>query len=174
MNRLKALTALSLLTTVAAGSSACASTKTAGQQTDDFVLSQRVGRRLCSDPDVPRFKIEIDANDGVVTLRGVVDDLSTAQEAVRVTQHTKGVEKVVNQLEVKQCEQVKAEDLGLRSLVRTKLSEAAIGVDVVDGVVYLSGAVRDEQTKRAAERAVVNVEGVVRVENQLEVSNAGE
>ena len=63
-------------------------------------------------------------------------------------------------------------DEGIRAEVRECLIKVGCDLDVVDyqvagGVVSLRGAVKDVATKREAERAVREIEGVVDVENAL-------
>jgi hyperosmotically inducible periplasmic protein len=50
---------------------------------------------------------------------------------------------------------------------RTHLQSDAIGVDVEDGVVTLSGTVADASNMRLAQETAENLDGVIRVDNQL-------
>jgi hyperosmotically inducible protein len=169
--------ALPLLLAIPTGISACATTRMTGEQTDDARIKSRVGRRLAMDPEVKRHQIDVDVINKVVTLRGKVDDRDAVQEAVRIAQNTKGVERVVNELQVEPGGEDRRDgDLGLKTRVGTQLladpdvKRYNIDVDVIDGVVYLSGVVHDQEAKEAAERVASNVEGVVRVQNELTVS----
>lgn len=182
MRRIISLTlALPLLTiAIPASMSACSTTRMAGEQSDDARIKGRVGRRLAADPEVERFDIDVDVLDGVVTLRGEVDDRRSAEEAVRIAQHTEGVKQVVDQLQIEVDDDDGDGDLGIRASVGTKLladpdvRRVNIDVDVINGVVYLSGVVHDDEAKAAAERIATNVDGVIRVENELTVSPADE
>ncbi len=157
--------------------SGCASSRTLAEQGEDLRLAARVGRRLTADPDVERFAIDVDVIDGVVTLRGVVDDLDSAEEAALIAKRTEGVVRVVNKLEIAgdEPDEPFAGDLGIRAAVGTRLladpevRRVSIDVDVIDGVVYLSGVVDDREAKLAAERIAGRVAGVRRVENELQV-----
>ena len=169
--------ALPLLLALPTGMSACATTRMAGEQTDDARIKSRVGRRLSMDPDVKRMQIDVDVLDSVVTLRGKVDNSEIEEEALRIAQNTKGVDRVVNQLEVVPGGEDKRDgDVGLKTKIGTQLMADPdvrrfnIDVDVIDGVVYLSGVVHDQEAKEAAERIASNVDGVVRVQNELQVS----
>lgn len=169
--------ALPLLLTLPAAMSGCATTRMSGERTDDARVEARVTRRLARDPEIKRRDIDADVIDKVVTLRGKVDSPQVAQEAVRIAQHTKGVERVINELEVEPGGQDRRDgDLGLKTRVGTQLMadpdvrRMNVDVDVIDGVVYLSGVVHDQQAKDAAERIASNVDGVVRVQNELTVS----
>ncbi|HVH98609.1 MAG TPA: BON domain-containing protein [Enhygromyxa sp.] len=169
--------ALPLLLALPTGMSACATTRMAGEQTDDARIKSRVGRRLSMDPDVKRMQIDVDVLDSVVTLRGKVDNSEIEEEALRIAQNTKGVDRVVNQLEVVPGGEDKRDgDVGLKTKIGTQLMADPdvrrfnIDVDVIDGVVYLSGVVHDQEAKEAAERIASNVDGVVRVQNELTIS----
>jgi hyperosmotically inducible protein len=168
----------SLLLAIPAGLGACVTTRTAGEQVDDATLKARVGRRLSADPDVRRMQIDVDVLDRVVTLRGDVDDPHMAKEAVRIAQNTKGVERVVDEIQIVSKEASKNDgDAGIKTKIGTELmadpnvKRMQVDVDVVNGVVYLSGVVADEDAKQAAERIAQHVDGVVRVENELKVSS---
>ena len=161
--------------------SACASTQMAGQQMDDNTVSSRVGRQLAADPDIRRYKIDVDTINQVVTLRGPVDSEADREEAERIAKATEGVSSVVNKLEVG-GEQTVGEnikenftDAGLKTQVGAKLAADAdvrrynIDVDVNDRVVYLSGIVKDATSKSQAESLASSVEGVSNVVNELQV-----
>ena len=62
---------------------ACANTGTAGSQTDDALIKMRVGSRLTADPEVSRFKIDVDVREAVVTLRGEVESQAMADDRAR-------------------------------------------------------------------------------------------
>jgi hyperosmotically inducible periplasmic protein len=183
MKKIISLTlALPLLIVTPAAMSGCATTQRLGEQTDDLVIKSRVGRRLTADPEVERFDIDVDVMDAVVTLRGEVDDMQSANEAVRLAENTEGVKRVVNKLKIEEYEEDVGidDDFGIRASVGTRLladpdvRRINIDVDVIDGVVYLSGVVHDQEAKDAAERIAMKVDGVVRVENELAISPADE
>ena len=61
-------------------------------------LEMKVKGILLTDIGTNALKIEVEAVDGVVSLRGKLDDSNTSNEAVRKTRSIKGVKKVVNLL----------------------------------------------------------------------------
>lgn len=165
------------------GVSACASTRMAGEETDDMRITGRVGRRLTADPDVSRYKIDVDTLEGVVTLRGKVDSETMKTSAERIAMNTDGVKRVVNELVVEPEKEgtgkamgEAADDMGIRTRVGSKftmdpdIKRFDIDIDVDDGVVTLSGIVRDEKMKAEAERVAREVEGVKDVKNELKVA----
>ncbi len=66
---------------------------------DDEVYDQ-VRRKLANDPDVKGGAIEVEVQDGVVTLRGKVREEKQKIKAERITKKVKGVKKVVNELQI--------------------------------------------------------------------------
>ncbi|WP_181234098.1 BON domain-containing protein [Enhygromyxa salina] len=145
---------------------------------DDNQLESRVGLRLSADPDIRRYEIDVDVIDGVVTLRGEVDNQRIADRAEQVAQTTEGVNRVVNKLMIEsdesESESTRSDALisaavGARLLGDPEVRRVNIDVDVVEGVVYLSGVVEDQLAKDSAERIASAVKGVIRVDNELQV-----
>jgi osmotically-inducible protein OsmY len=58
---------------------------------DDVTLAHKVASQLYRDPLVPKGRLNIDACEGVVTLRGMVDDAQTIE---RIVDRVRGVEGV--------------------------------------------------------------------------------
>lgn len=170
--------ALSLLL----GLGACATKQSVGEQVDDATLQMRVGRALIADPQTSRFGIDVDVVDGVVYLKGDVDSENEKMQAGRVAANTVGVKEVKNDLQIEgmmpEGEDSRS-DIAIRTSVGTRLmadpdtSRMNIDVDVVNGVVYLTGIVESEREKKAAERLVRGIDGVQDVKNQLEVQTEG-
>ncbi|PRP94157.1 Osmotically-inducible protein Y precursor [Enhygromyxa salina] len=175
------LVGLPLLATTPAAMSGCASTRTLGEQSDDTLIKMRVGQRLSADPEVKRFNIDVDVMNAVVTLRGEVEDQAVSDEAEKLARNTEGVTRVENKLMIASEDKDEPRgDLGIQAAVGTRLladpdvRRHNIDVDVVNGVVYLSGVVHDQPAKDTAERIASRVDGVTRVENELQVSAADE
>ena len=163
------------------GTTACATTRMAGEQTDDARIKSRVGRRLIADPDVKRFKIDVDTIDGVVTLRGKVDSDTMKTSAEQIARETQGVKDVRNELIVEDQgvgERIKENsgDAVIKTRVGTRLTSDPdvdrhnIDIDVQDGIVTLSGVVHDETAKTEAEKLAREAEGVKDVKNELTVN----
>lgn len=163
------------------GASACATTRMAGEQTDDARITGRVGRRLTLDPEVKRYKIDVDTIDGIVTLRGKVDTETMKTSAEELARQTEGVKDVNNELIVDPQSfgdrvNENVDDAALKTRVGTRLTTSPdidrinIDIDVQDGVVTMSGVVHDENAKKRAEDVVRETEGVKDVKNELTVN----
>lgn len=73
---------------------------TAGQRVDDAALATAIKTQITADGDIAANNIDVDVNDGVVTLSGVVKSEMARQEAERIARNHTGVRSVVNQIEV--------------------------------------------------------------------------
>ena len=79
---------------------ACSSTKTAGTQLDDAAITAKVKAKLAADGDINPFNIDVDTNEGVVTLQGRVSKEEARTKAERHARETEGVRRVINLVKV--------------------------------------------------------------------------
>ena len=79
-------------------------TKAGAEKTGEFItdaaITTAVKTKLLADSKTPGLKIDVDTNDGVVTLSGTVPSKAVADKAVADARGTKGVGRVVNNLKV--------------------------------------------------------------------------
>jgi osmotically-inducible protein OsmY len=92
-----ALAAL-LATGLTAGTTGCSSTVSARQQLTDVEITAMVKSKLTADPEVAAHNIDVDTNEGVVTLSGRVADVDQKREAEKLARNTDGVRSVINNL----------------------------------------------------------------------------
>lgn len=155
----------------------CASTRRGiREDIDDASLTANVKARLAADPDVDAHQIDVDSDDGVVTLRGKVDSDFEKREATSVAVDTHGVRSVHNQLEVGESMMSKAfSDAWITSKIKSQLLADPtvrgldIDVDTQDGNVTLSGKASTPQAILQAEALARNTDGVKEVDNQIEL-----
>jgi hyperosmotically inducible protein len=74
--------------------------ETVGASLDDAWIHTKIIAKLIGNTETPQRKINVDVNNGVVTLRGMVDTAEEKAEAERVAKSTEGVKRVNNQLKV--------------------------------------------------------------------------
>jgi hyperosmotically inducible protein len=147
----------------------------------DTWITTAIKLRLLANPQTPVFDINVDSDDGVVTLFGVVDSERTSQAATSVARKVSGVRDVKNALQVVPTAQqpvVARIDADLKAALekriqkRQELANTEIDVDVKNGVARLSGRVKTQADRLAAlvvARTTTGVRGVVdnlRVEEQ--------
>ena len=66
----------------------------------DIDITLAVDRQLQNDDGVPAHLIDVQTNDGVVTLRGPVESLLARERAAEVAATVKGVRSIINLIEV--------------------------------------------------------------------------
>ena len=79
---------------------ACSSTRTPGTQVDDAAITAAVKAKLTADGDINPVNIDVDTNEGVVTLQGRVEKEEARTKAEQLARDTYGVRRVVNLITV--------------------------------------------------------------------------
>jgi len=155
----------------------------------DSAITTKVKSKLALDTETSALKIDVDTNGGVVTLTGAVQTQAEKAEAERISRNTEGVIRVVNNITVapnsaggtsvgERAEEavkdagIAASDLIIQSKIKTRyVAEGITGasVDVKDGMVTLTGSVRNTQDKARAENIARATSGVKDVSNLVGV-----
>lgn len=162
-------------TGVVAGVSAARQERTLGNAVDDVRIKSAVQTGLVKQSASNFFNVSITVVEGRVLLTGRVEKAESRLEATRVAWSVEGVKKVDNEIEV-------TNDLGWLDRPRDIYIRAEIAadiladksikdvnytIDVVNGVVYLTGIGQD---KAEVERVIAHANrfaGVKRVENYV-------
>jgi osmotically-inducible protein OsmY len=74
--------------------------RSAGRVLDDAVLTTEIKAKLATDRDLDAFSIDVDTRSGVVTLSGRVATAELREKAEGLATGIRGVERVINDLEV--------------------------------------------------------------------------
>lgn len=138
--------------------------------------------RLMANDLTPARDINVDTNEGVVTLFGMVPSQKAKETASAEARKIRGVKKVNNELEVVPAEKkeaVEERDEDLQDKVEQALKSANmegtdIDVQISNGVARLTGTVQDDDQRVAAARTAHSVPGIrsVREELRMEPSAA--
>lgn len=156
----------------------CSSTQSTGGQVSDSWITTKIESKLAADPQVSAMNVDVDTRDGVVRLSGKVKTDQARREAEDLARDTKGVQRVLNEIEVgerKLGERV--DDAVISSKIKAKLisdpqiNPFNIDVDVHDGVVTLTGRVTSDASKEEAEDLARDTKGVKDVHNRIEVGD---
>jgi osmotically-inducible protein OsmY len=91
---------VALALVVVASLAACSSTQSPGTQVDDAAITAAVKAKLAADGDINPFNIDVDTNEGVVTLQGRVEDAEARTKAEQLARETDGVKRVINLIRV--------------------------------------------------------------------------
>lgn len=140
----------------------------------DEEIRRNIVRTLKSDEDLEASLISVTVEEGIVTLVGGVDSESQKRHAEGIAQGAKGVESVVNELEVVLPigDQRADEEIARAALLALELSvRGDVKVTVDAGWVTLDGTVEGYDHIESAARAVSRVVGVRGVTNHLEVGD---
>ena len=145
----------------------------ASDRLSDATVESLVEYRLERDGVRSPDNIEVDVDDGVVTLKGKVRTQAEKRRAARLTHRVEGVVGVENRLEVEtmsRTDQQIADEIAedVRSFVFYDIFDWVEGT-VINGVVTLRGEVREPWRKDDYARLAEDVPGVREVRNEIEV-----
>jgi osmotically-inducible protein OsmY len=170
----------------------------ARQEVDDAAITTQVKAKFIADGRVSPTRVSVETTNGVVTLKGAVPTPQEKDAAEQVARTVEGVKGVKNEVkvdpatagtgvpsvdelkaraketagEVAQGAESEAKELLLLTKVKTRLVAAGlshVSAKVKRGEVTLTGEVKSEKERIAAETIVEKVDGVQKVNNQLTV-----
>ncbi len=138
---------------------------------DDATLTNMVETALARNTAVSARDIETRTDDGTVILEGGVDTPGQIKAARRVAAQVQGVKKIDNRLAARHGS--RETDYNLTNAIREELGRNGLGgvrCFVVDGTVFLDGAVGTPDQKHKAEEVVRTFEGINGVHNDIQIS----
>jgi len=170
---------VSLCAVFAAGCAPTRTTKSAGEQIDDSMLTARVKGAIAKDVGTGNsIRVDVETYRGNVQLNGFTDSGEKKRAAGHAANRVAGVRHVENNLQVATSARTPGEfvdDAVLTTKIKAALAAdpavAAheVNLDVRQGVVQLSGFVDSAAEKSRAEELASRVAGVRKVENALDV-----
>lgn len=142
----------------------------------DKDITVAVEARLLVDPHVPEQAIDVETQDGIVRLSGSVPSLLAKDRAAKIVKTVRGVQAIIQDMDVKPVPQIGDEELRGRVMHALKRDPATDSYDVSvssqQGVVVLEGTVDSWQEKQLAGQVARSLQGVVKLENRLQVRPA--
>jgi osmotically-inducible protein OsmY len=150
-----------------------AGTASSSSRIPDADIARALELDLLIDDGVSAQLVDVDVDEGVVTLSGSVDSLLGKRRAKAIAQRVRGVRAVINRIDVmpsaRDDERIH-EDV-MEALLHDPAADSyELGVEVVDGVVTLSGLVDSWAEKKLSEDVVAGVHGVRRIDNDVRIS----
>lgn len=132
-----------------------------------------VENELVFDPIIYTSQVDIQCEDGVITLSGKVDNLLAKERAKQIAETVKGVSAVVNNITVsppalRNDSEIK-KDIETALLEDPATNESKVTVTVEDRVAMLEGEVDSLQEKQLCENITKAVRGVINVNNNIKV-----
>jgi osmotically-inducible protein OsmY len=141
----------------------------------DSEIKAAVEAAMLYDPRVNMFDIDVDCDNGLVRLGGVVDNVKARRAAARDARNTVGAWFVDNNIKVRPAQMVpdaEIEENVRDAMLRDPYLEAyEIQVDVSHGEVNLYGMVDSNFEKFRADDVAARIHGVTVVDNNLTVEN---
>jgi len=148
----------------------------AGSTARDMWITSAAKVRLLANAETPAFDINVDTRNQVVTLFGSVDSAEAKRQAEAEVRKVEGVRDVENALQVVapgEAESTARTDEQLDQAIEQRLdasqrlADAAIAVEVENGVARLSGSVPSRSDQVAALTLARSTQGVRRVIDDL-------
>lgn len=139
----------------------------------DEEIRRAIKDALLYDPRVMSYNVRVDANRGVATLYGEVENVEAKQAAAQDARNTVGVKRVKNRIDVKPEKKLSDAEIKNRilgALTRDPmLGPYEVSVKVNNGTATLNGSVDSAYERRRAESVASGVQGVTYVDNRLDV-----
>lgn len=160
-------------------------------EVSDAGIEQAIDRALENDPALKKSSIRVKSVDGgVVLLSGEASSLTAHERALTLARRAEGVHRVAS--EIRSPDELADEEIRsdggkagemqtaatdawittkakMQLMATTGIPAMSVNVDTVDGVVTLFGTVPTPLEKQRAEAAIRELEGVARVDNELQV-----
>jgi osmotically-inducible protein OsmY len=142
------------------------------KKTADDQIAKRVLDVIAWDSTIPKDKIQVKVQSGIVTLTGEVDWYFQRDDAEAAVRKLSGVKAITNSIAIKP--RPKVSDIKQRietALKRNAELEAdSIRVSVLDGRVTLNGKVKAWYERDIAERMAWSAPGVTAVEDKISIN----
>jgi hyperosmotically inducible protein len=144
----------------------------------DAWITSDVKLRLLADARTPALDVNVDTNNGKVTLFGIVDSgeaKAAAEEDARKVADVKGVDNALQVVAAEKREAIDAKDDEVEDRVKQQIAEAdqlkgsSISVDVKNGVARLEGTVPTHEDRLLAAVKARKAIGVRAVKDDLTV-----
>lgn len=150
------------------------------QELSDSVVTTKITAKFTKNKQLNPLKISVSTTNGVVKLRGHVKDKEAFVEALRLTKATKGVVSIdTHQLEIKRVNtaftdayitaKVEAAVLEAKVLDNESIPIVGINASTTNGIVKLSGHVKNSASITAILKRVSSIHGVKKIISQLQV-----
>lgn len=156
--------------------------KEIGQEFSDTVITTKITTKFTQNANLNPLKILVSTNHGEVKLRGYVKDNQAFVDALRIATTTKGVTGVdTDELEIKHVNTAltdayitaKIETAVLKAKVLDDESIPLVGINAttVNGIVTLSGEVKNSKSIAAILKRANEVRGVKKIISNIQISS---
>lgn len=139
---------------------------------DDDEIYSAIENALWDDQAVIDQDITVMVNDGVVTLKGVVENLRQTPRVLKIVRNIKGVRSVIDRMVVDPVnvpDEVLQQDIAEALMFDPATNPFEIQSQVKEGVVTLSGTVHSGAEESLAEFVVSGIRGVKEIRNMIQI-----
>lgn len=152
------------------------------QELSDSVITTKITAKYTKDKNLNPLKLSVSTQDGVVKLSGHVKDRQAFVEALRLAKDTKGVKSVdTENLDIKLVNtaftdayitaKVEAAVLKAKVLDDESIPLVGINASTTNGIVTLSGEVKNNASIIAILKRVNTIRGVKKIISYLQTNN---
>ena len=134
---------------------------------DDGEIAKAVLNALKSNPDIPFNKIQVEVEDGHVTLDGTLEWNYQKQAAQQLASTIAGIKVLTNHIEIESSDDIEKADIEQAIERNWAMNNQDVQVNVSGNKVTLNGTVHSFYQKEEAERMAWNAPGVWIVNNEL-------
>ena len=127
------------------------------------------------EPLLKQTKIDVEANEGVITLSGIVDSFIKKSVAVNTAKKVTGAKALVEKIEIQLNTDDEKSDaeiaIGVLSALKANkdIPVDTVQIEVEDGHVTLDGKLEWNHQKQAAQQSASTVEGIKVLTNRIEI-----
>lgn len=142
------------------------------QPIDDWELIVAVESRLLRSENVASYDVDVQAQEGVVTLSGEVGSLLAKDRAAEIAREVQGVRAVIDEITVNPSPRPDSEiwsDVVAAFAANPATDSYELTAEVADGEVTLTGTVQSWAEWNLSGDVVRGVRGVRAVENQIQI-----
>ena len=154
------------------GVTVSSSDRSIGEFVDDVLIKTILKNSYFDQSDEIFFNVDVEVSQGRVLLTGTVDNIDLRIEATRIAWGIKGVQTVINEIQISQSDSIFnfADDLVINTKVLAKLmldeeiNSLNYNIETVNKIVYIIGISSSSEEKQKAidlSREVFGVEEVV-------------
>jgi osmotically-inducible protein OsmY len=140
---------------------------------EDSVIKSRIEQMLSWHQEIDEKKIEISVRGGLVTLSGSVDALWKRMYVQELASNVTGIFEIKNELSVVPTSAFRDEAIAREIMGAiekdTSVEIGSINVEVKEGIVRLSGTVKNRCESRDVYSIAMHIAGVKDIENRLKV-----
>jgi osmotically-inducible protein OsmY len=148
-------------------------TTASAKEAADTDITSAINTEMWSDNAVIANNIDVTTTDGVVTLKGAVDNILAKDRVLALAEAIVGVRAIVNMVEVKPTTPRDDKELA-KAVANAWFSDSAadsyeLNAKADEGVVTITGTVQSYAEKELSEIVAKGVRGVKDVKNEIEV-----